>query len=755
MLKSKKALVMSVLCAVASAGFVASASAADTTMQGDLDEIIIEGSRNAVPKDSFGNVITEQSYARTGGDVTVVTRQEIESKHYQNITDAVKRVPGVHINDMGYRGGEYGFSAYSQQVTINGDGHVVVLLDGRRLDNSALSSSSGSSSSSGNTSMVPLHLITSIGNVESIEVIKGPGASIYGGDASGGVINIITRKGATKPSTTIDIATGSWKRHTYGLVHNGSSDDGNWRYFMVLNRDMGGDTHYKDGLTGKNYKYFGTHYKDDSAAVRIDRQYDDNHFVSLSYNYTNNWDGYPIVPRDYRAASIDRFFSGQVNIDAADGKSHAPINQGFRNKWWYHGVLGNFTTSKTSNLDLTYQFNKDNNLPSYIRAFSTHNTYEAGWVKNSNFNFSPSGNITMEQLKAYLDSYKGEHSVSTYKEQSNGVELQLGKRYGINDILFGVTVSHDTYNRVNPSANTTANINRNILTGYLQDKIHFSDKFELTPGLRYLHASDYTVKKGNGADKSPSDSQVNHVSGMMATQYKFDDTTSLYGSWAQVFRAKKVTDYDAVLEPLEDEKGNVYNVGLKKSLGKKTNLDINYSYLKMDNAIGSYSVEDLTTATGTKSYAMNAKQSKKALNLSVEHQFDDNWRLGASYTYVKTDFHSKNFKTVPDGTSLDDLLNKQVPINNYQIDLGYDKGKFNVDLLTTIYSGNDTDYFTNNRFVISDLSMNYQLNEKATLYLIANNLWNTAWENRYMYHMGIGAFPQQGRRILVGMQYKF
>ena len=45
---------------------------------------------------------------------------------------------------------------------------------------------------------------------------------------------------------------------------------------------------------------------------------------------------------------------------------------------------------------------------------------------------------------------------------------------------------------------------------------------------------------------------------------------SLYGSWAQVFRAKKVTDYDAVLEPLEDEKGNVYNVGLKKSFGKKT-----------------------------------------------------------------------------------------------------------------------------------------------------------------------------------------
>lgn len=101
------------------------------------------------------------------------------------------------------------------------------------------------------------------------------------------------------------------------------------------------------------------------------------------------------------------------------------------------------------------------------------------------------------------------------------------------------------------------------------------------------------------------------------------------------------------------------------------------------------------------------------------------------------------------------MLNKQIPINNYQIDLGFNKGKFNVDLLTTIYSGNDTNYFTNNRFVISDLSMNYKLNKKANLYLVANNLWNTAWENRYMYHMGIGSFPQPGRRILVGMQYKF
>ena len=92
----------------------------------------------------------------------------------------------------------------------------------------------------------------------------------------------------------------------------------------------------------------------------------------------------------------------------------------------------------------------------------------------------------------------------------------------------------------------------------------------------------------------------------------------------------------------------------------------------MDNAIGAYSVEDASTATGTKSYAMNASQSKRALNIGIDHRFNENWRLGISYSYVKTHYHAKHFTTVPDGsgTSLDDLLSKQIPMNSYQFDLG-------------------------------------------------------------------------------------
>ena len=49
MLKNKKALAMSVLCAIASVGFVVSASAAEQTMHGNLDEVVVEGSADVLP----------------------------------------------------------------------------------------------------------------------------------------------------------------------------------------------------------------------------------------------------------------------------------------------------------------------------------------------------------------------------------------------------------------------------------------------------------------------------------------------------------------------------------------------------------------------------------------------------------------------------------------------------------------------------------------------------------------------------------
>lgn len=94
----KKALVLSIMCAVVSTGFVMNANA-EETMNSSLDEIIIKERADQVnPKDTYDGKIV-----RAGGDVTVITSAEIEKKHYTSVADAIKRLPGVDVQTTGYK----------------------------------------------------------------------------------------------------------------------------------------------------------------------------------------------------------------------------------------------------------------------------------------------------------------------------------------------------------------------------------------------------------------------------------------------------------------------------------------------------------------------------------------------------------------------------------------------------------------------------------------------------------------------------
>ena len=136
------------------------------------------------------------------------------------------------LSYAGYRGGEYGFNSYNNSMAINGDTHVIVLVDGRRVDNQA-STRFGKSNASGGRTAVDLNQVISMEDVEKIEVIKGPGASIYGADATGGVINFITRKGGDETTGAIDLSTGSWNKHVYNVSLSGAlGDNKSTHYFL-------------------------------------------------------------------------------------------------------------------------------------------------------------------------------------------------------------------------------------------------------------------------------------------------------------------------------------------------------------------------------------------------------------------------------------------------------------------------------------------------------------------------------------------
>ena len=137
---------------------------------------------------------TETPAAELGASVTVVTEEDFKTFHYPTVDEALRRVPGVEIRRSG------GFGKTSA-ITIRGANtkQVQILVDGVRVKSPTL----------GEVDLSDIAPDT----IERIEVIRGPQSTLYGADAIGGVINIITKKGKGPFSGYVSQEAGS--RDTY------------------------------------------------------------------------------------------------------------------------------------------------------------------------------------------------------------------------------------------------------------------------------------------------------------------------------------------------------------------------------------------------------------------------------------------------------------------------------------------------------------------------------------------------------------
>lgn len=769
-----------------------------------LDTIIVEA--DAI-KNKFGDTITEQSYYRTGGDVKVITREEIEKRHYTDLTEAIKRIPGVTFQNPGYRGGEYGYQFYNNGVSINGDTRVIILVDGRRVDNAA-STRIGSNTKSGSKSTgVNLDQVTNMENVDKIEVIKGPGASVYGPDALGGVINIITRKGGNNNTGSIDVSTGSWHKHKYALSYSGSAGkDNSWHYFLSANRDMSGDTKYRDGIVGGNGTLGGSKWKEDGVNIRLDKDFNDKQSLKVWYNFKEGKDGYPIaVPnlkywneKDWNdiifkatVGQLDennKLIGGTLTGDAR--------NPGYHNLYALDGqVYGSFSRFKNNDWDIQYIFDKDNGMESFIRVYDQNHRYAhrdkyqwyvngrgAGAAYEAAFpagatneqlsqwiadNLAPFPDGDQNKVQEWLEKTGGvaQEPTSWREEKNRGVQLQYAKSVGVNDIIASVTYDKSknfSKKRSTDGSLTESHVTRSSVLGYIQDKIHLSDKWDITPAIRYSKYSSFDTSNASGTTKGKGDTHL--LTPVINTQYMFDDTSSMYFGWTKVFRPLKQGDYTSVdgvfHTPLEDEKGDAWTLGYKKDLSDKTSVAVHYDWTRMSNAIATLPILDIDTGDITRT-AVNAKEEKKSFNLTLDHQFDDHFTLSASYSHMKDKWKAKKGWILDSswGYSDDDDINTAInslrPANHYALNLSYENGKLYTGLLTNWYTGCSEHAFTDKQFLVLDWNINYEVTKDLTAYALVTNLTNEAYETSYNSWNGVGSSAMPGRCFMIGMKYKF
>ncbi|WP_417580933.1 TonB-dependent receptor domain-containing protein [Nitrincola sp.] len=124
----------------------------------------------------------EQKITDAPASISVVTREELERKNFSNLAEALQDVEGIDV--LGNTGKTGGLN-----ISIRGmpSDYTLILIDGRRQNSAGSITPNGFGEMS--TGFVP-----PVNAIERIEVIRGPMSTLYGSDAIGGVVNIITRK---------------------------------------------------------------------------------------------------------------------------------------------------------------------------------------------------------------------------------------------------------------------------------------------------------------------------------------------------------------------------------------------------------------------------------------------------------------------------------------------------------------------------------------------------------------------------------
>ena len=154
---------------------------------------------------------TPQPVGELLNDVSVITAEEIARAGQATLTELLQSQPGVEIAANGGLG---------QQASIflrgANSGHTLVLVDGMRVGSATLGATA--------IEHIPL------GQVQRIEILRGPASSLYGSDAIGGVVQIFTKGGSGAAGTNLSAGAGSYNTQS---VSGGASGEANGTRFGV------------------------------------------------------------------------------------------------------------------------------------------------------------------------------------------------------------------------------------------------------------------------------------------------------------------------------------------------------------------------------------------------------------------------------------------------------------------------------------------------------------------------------------------
>jgi iron complex outermembrane receptor protein len=689
---------------------------------------------------------TEKDVETAPGIVNVVTEKEMETRNIKTVDEALDTLPGVFNRRQS-------LTDTQSSILLHGipdQKRTLILKDGVTLNNGY----------DGSVSFTGL----STENIEKIEIVQGPFSSLYGGNAMGGVVNIITKMPEKREFTLESGYGSSWNR--------GQSLDDLQKYYVS----------YGDKLADKFSLLFDYGYKS-----------------------TNGFSKYLNVVSTQPTAGI----TGWSNTTDTTGKPRYLIGDKGDNTWWDEniGIKAQYDFSNVSKINASfarvrYKYNYDD-PHTYLQDASGNPVYSyPGVVQGTFVSYTGSG---AKEVNQYNVNFETEIGIAKAK-LSFGLNDEVKNWYTQAGTLIagglGGTVSSTPNQNYNTDVQVTLPIfTRNILTlggsfktaaanteksnlsqwgdetstttltnnyggkdktyaVFAQDEILILDNLTAYIGFRedwWETYDGYANQFGTGAFATTYDSRSDSsFNPKFAVVYKPFDNTTLRTSAGQSFRGPTVYELFTTYvsgsntyngnPDLKPETVQSWDAEITQGLWRGAKISATYFENYMKDLI-----YNTTVSTGQYKYMNAGKAESKGVVLEIEQRFDKLLRLFANYTY--TDARIKENSANP--ASVDKRLTF-MPDTMINAGVECEVGPFSASLtgryVSKRYSTDTNTDIVNNvfgsydPFLTADAKVSYKITKFATVSFSVDNITNESYFSSYI---------APGRSWFGGLEVKF
>lgn len=634
------------------------AASKDDAKKSTLPEIIITATKSGIKK------------RETGSSVTIINAAEIEQKQKRFVADILKIEPGLSVTTSSTLGGV-------SELYIRGTApaHAVVLIDGVKVNNPT---APGNGFDFAN-------LTTD--NIERIEIVRGSQSTLYGSDAIGGVVNIITKRGFGPPRVSVSAEGGSYVTFRETAAVSGGSDEVEYSAAVSrldsrgYNRSASWRGIRKSYVTRDNDGYHST-VASSRLAVKTIR----DSRLSLSFRYNDSEakidDG--AFDDDKNASQKDQSFSGI-------GSFQIPLFT-----WWEMNLSASYLTQLTRFKDLPDQYDWD---------------WEWGTGPYDTSNMWYRGKRVGAELR-------NRFSIKDIDEITIGVSYD--KEYADTMPYFGGWPPNE-WNTMRPDS--AIDRSEGTWAAYAQNHLKIMKRIYVITGLRYTKPSRFDPR----LDYSISGSFIlpwseTRLKSSLGTGYK---VPSLYQRYSTFERYDRLTPYY-----LRPEKTLSWDAGVEQPLWKdRVVLEVNYYSIAYRNMI----YYDTILDSWGRYYNINA--ITRGVECIATLKPVEGLSLSGHYTYTQS-----NNKTFHSG----EMIRRPKHRAGFSINYAF-LSRGNVNLGFT-YCGRQKDYwkypYTSymSPWFKFDLAVSWWIIEQLQAFFRAENFTNENYEEVRGYRMPRASF---------------